>query len=215
MSVATTTASRGVSTRPESSPARDRLIAAATGLLAEFGVEAVNSNRIARAAGVGVGTFYGNFEDKHAAHRAVVQRAYERLADALGRAAAASAPAAGIELQVRALVEATVGFAAGEPALFRVAFGRTLPAVAKGRPALAFSIRPVERRLAALQREGRLAAELNPELAARAFAGMQSAVLLAWLDEPDRLARRDVVETLVHLHPAVAATRVAPGGSDQ
>jgi len=208
--------------------ARDRLIESATALLAEFGVEAVNSNRIARAAGVGVGTFYGQFEDKHALHRAVVLRAYEKLADSLVRVAAGSESSetedpegragsdtlsdihSDIEAQVRALVEATLEFAAREPELFRVAFARPLPPAAKGRPAMAFSIRPVEQRLRALQREGRLAAGLNPELAARAFAGMQSAVLLGWLDEPDRLARRDVIETLVRLHPAVAARASGP-----
>ena len=44
--------------------ARELLIGAAAQLIAERGFDAVNSNQIARAAGLGVGTFYRHFQDK-------------------------------------------------------------------------------------------------------------------------------------------------------
>ena len=62
---------------PQVAEARDRILEAGTRLLADRGLDAINTNVIARAAGVGVGTFYSQFEDKHAFHRAVVARGLE------------------------------------------------------------------------------------------------------------------------------------------
>jgi AcrR family transcriptional regulator len=186
--------------RPE---ARERLLEAGIQLLGSEGVGAINSNHIARAAGVGIGTFYAHFEDKHDLHRALVAEAVDALQASLARAAAAAGEDP--STQVRALVTAVVDFAVARPGLFKLAFGRSAPASSPGRPVLGLSTRASERRLAELKQQGRLDPALDPELAARAFAAMQNGLLLWWLDEQERVARDTLIETLVRMHPALAA----------
>lgn len=185
--------------------ARTRLIDAATELIAERGIEGVNTNVVARAAKVGVGTFYNHFEDKHALHRAIVMRGFEGLRGAMADASGQLPPGEDeLASQVRAIVTAQVDFALNLPSLFRVAFGGPAPLASPGQPAMTFSTRAVEQRLRSLQRTGELDAAMNPEVAARGFAGMQTSVLLWWLDDPNRCPREELLETLVRLHPALA-----------
>ena len=187
---------------PKREAARRRLLEATVALLAERGLERVNSNQIARAAGVGVGTFYAHFQDKYAAHQAVVLDALERLGERVETAA--RRPARDRATQVRASVEAALDFALEQPELFRAAFGREI-APSPGRPGIAPSHRRLERRLRGLQVQQRLEPSLDPAVAAKGFTAMQSAVILWGLDDPGRAERNDVIETLVRLHPAVAA----------
>jgi AcrR family transcriptional regulator len=181
--------------------AQERLLRAGTRLIAEIGIDAVNTNVIARAARVGVGTFYAQFEDKHALHRSAVVGALAGLQAKL----AANAPAADAPIteQVEAAVAAFVDFASTSPEQFRVAFATAPRTAAAGRPALGFSTRATERRLRALQAKGELDPDLDPEIAARAFAGAQTAVISWWLDAQERTSRRDVIDTLVRMHPAI------------
>jgi len=204
--------------RPQRSPAdvRRSLLDSATRLLAARGFDGVNSNEIARAAGVGVGTFYLHFDDKSEVHQAVVLDTLEALRDRIARSAAS--PAGDVATQVRDLVEAVVSFAEENSDRFCVAFGsdklapraqhRAHPRT-KGdgshRPQVAYSTRVTERRLADLQASGSLDPDLDPAVAARAFVAMQNGVLCWWLEDPRRASRSSVIETLIRLHPAVAA----------
>ena len=187
---------------------RSRIVDAGIQLFADRGVERVNSNELARAAGVGVGSFYGHFRDKWELHQAIVLRALDELQSAVARVRAGFTPD-DIEAEVRTLVTAVVDFALGSPDLFRVAFGREVSPpptgrAGSGRPNVGYSTRGVERRIATLQSEGLLDTRLHPAIAARAFAAMQSAVVIGWVVDRDRGTREDVIETLVRLHPAVA-----------
>jgi len=184
--------------------ARRRLIEAAVRLLAERGLERVNSNQIARAAGVGVGTFYGHFADKYAIHQAVVLQALEELGVRLD--AASREPARDRESQVRRSIEVALDYAVENPRFFRVAFGRE-PVSAPGRPGVGLSPRRLERRLRGLQVQGRLDARIDPGVAAKGFTAMQTAVILWWVEDPKRAQRSDVIDTLVRLHPAIAGAR--------
>jgi len=183
--------------RAASQSARDRLLVAATRLLAERGVAGVNTNEIARAAGAGVGTFYAHFGDKQQALRAIVLRGL----DALTRRVDASDPGPGAPLaeRVRSTVEAAVDLARQEPALFRVAFGPDAEQAGRGP-----SPRALERALADLQRAGVLDPAADPAVAARAYLAAQSAVLRWWLVAPAPVSREAIVETLLRLHPAHA-----------
>jgi AcrR family transcriptional regulator len=194
---------------------RRGLIDAATRLFASRGFDRVNSNEIARAAGVGVGTFYQHFDDKLEAHQGVVLETLESLRGEIARTAAS--PGGDVETQVQDLVEAVVAFAEGNPERFRVAFSsehatlRTTPKSSRGdatqRPQVSYSTRVTERRLADLRDAGLLDPALNPKVAARAFVAMQNGVLCWWLDDQSRATRDAVVKTLVRLHPAVAGAR--------
>jgi AcrR family transcriptional regulator len=202
-----------VSTQPtartpqKQSPATERLLRAGTQLIAREGLDGVNTNTIARAAGVGVGTFYSSFADKHALHRAIVVRAFDQLQKALVEAATA-ARGAGVAEEVRATVSAVVDFAEQNPDLFSVAFAGPLPTTSRGQPVMGFSSRPMERRLQALQSSGQIDREIDPAIAARGYFGLQNSVLSWWLTCRDRPPRENVIATLVRLHPALAG---APG----
>jgi AcrR family transcriptional regulator len=212
------TSSRGgKAKRQDPAEVRRRLVTAATQRFASHGFEGVNSNQIARDAGVGVGTFYNHFQDKREVHQAVVLETLEALQNRVATQSA-RAPDAPLEDQVRDLVEAVVGFAEEIPAQFRVAFGgdgtaglgaRTqrppLSGATPGRAQVAYSTRATERRLAELQAQGLLDPRLDPGVAARAFVGMQNSVLCWWLEDPTRANREAMIETLIVLHPAIAA----------
>ncbi|MFB0978121.1 MAG: TetR/AcrR family transcriptional regulator [Myxococcota bacterium] len=212
-----TSSRSGKAKRQDPAEVRRRLVTAATQRFASHGFEGVNSNQIARDAGVGVGTFYHHFQDKREVHQAVVLETLEALQNRVA-AQSARAPDAPLEDQVRDLVEVVVGFAEEIPAQFRVAFGgdgtaglgarpqRTpLSGAAPGRAQVGYSTRATERRLAALQAKGVLDPRLDPGVAARAFVGMQNSVLCWWLEDPTRATREAIVETLFVLHPAIAA----------
>jgi len=178
------------------------LLDAGTSLVAELGLEAINTNVIARAARVGVGTFYNHFADKYAFHRAVVGRGLDAVRSALAEAHR-RVDGQPIEDQVRAGVTALVDVACANPPRFRAAFARPTPGV-RGAGVLGLSSRPVEQRLAALQREGSIDPAIDPGVAARAFTEMQLSVIAGWLDESSPATRQSLIETLVRLHPAIA-----------
>lgn len=171
--------------------------------MADRGLEGVNSNTLARAAGVGVGTFYRHFEDKYSFLRAAVARGLDALQADLAEAdrGAADAP---LGEQVRATVVAFVDFAAREPASFRLIFSLAPAGGGRARAGLGFSPRAMEARLRALRANGQLQGDVDPGVAARAFIAAQAQAVLWWLQEPEPLRRESLIETLVRLHPAVA-----------
>ncbi len=201
--------------RPKLEDARSRILVAGLGLFATHGCERVNSNAIARAAGLGVGTFYLHFANKYAVLRALQLRTLEGLREARGRALLAEARAdRGIddEAWVRAPIAAAVGFARDHPEAYRVCFGRERAAVSHSGPVLSESARPIARALRNRQARGQLDPALDPELAARAYLAMESGSLLWWLEDPKRATEASLVETLVRLHPARAAGRSERSG---
>lgn len=181
---------------------RERLLEEGTRLVAERGIEAINTNVIARAARVGVGTFYNHFGDKYAFHRAVLGRGVDAVRAALADAHR-RVDGQPIDQQVRAGVTALVDVASAHPLRFRAAFARPTPGV-RGAGVLGLSSRPVEQRLAALQREGQIDPGIDPGVAARAFTEMQLSVVAWWLEDPSSTTREALIETLIRLHPAIA-----------
>lgn len=179
---------------------RIALIESAEELIGAGGLEAINSNLVARSAGVGVGTFYSHFEDKAALGRAITLLAW----DELGQAMAAASMASAVQDDAVGMTRAVVEYASTHAARFRIAFGRGMAAAAgsSGRPAMTLSTRPVERRLAELQKAGALSPALDPAVAARAWWAMVSGTLLWWLEDRKRSEVEALVQTLTLLHPA-------------
>ncbi len=190
--------------RPRIEDAEERLLAAGLQLFARLGAERVNSNAIAKRAQLGVGTFYAHFSDKYALLRALQMRtlAAIRAARVQALAAAGSAPMD----RVRASVEAVARFAERHPEAYRVTFGRERAGAAAHGPVVSESSRPTAAALRQLQAQGLVAADLDVELAARAYLSMEVGMLLWWLDDPSRTPRSALVETLSRLHPAAMST---------
>lgn len=190
--------------RPRLDDAPLRLLSAGLVLFARRGCERVDSNAIAREAGLGVGTFYLHFANKYALLRELQMRTLSGLQ--LAREAAVAAAGSEPDAQARAAIEAAVEFARTHPEAYRVCFGRERVAATRpGGPAIAESTRAVATGLARLQDVGRLAPGLDVELAARAYLAAESGLLLFWLEDRQRLPAARLVETLCALHPARAA----------
>jgi AcrR family transcriptional regulator len=175
-------------------------------MLASRGLAAINTNSIARAAGVGVGTFYTHFPDKFALHGELLALGLAALQDALAKAHRGARDES-VEQQVRATVAAFVDFAREHPSLYRVIFSAADASPRAGRAAVGFSARAMENRLRELQQAGQLEAALDVAVAARIFNAGQGQILLWWLAAPDPPPRKQLIETLVRLHPAVACRR--------
>jgi len=98
------------------------------------GVDAVTTNRIARAAGVSVGSVYQYFPDKRAIFAALHDRHVERIGAILDRTVVAHA-ASSLEDTVRALIAAMIEAHASEPTLHEL-LSSQLPPGADGARAL-------------------------------------------------------------------------------
>ena len=190
--------------RPKIEDAEARLLASGLSLFARDGTERVNTNAIARRAGVGIGTFYAHFENKFALLREVQVRTLAGIRAA--RSAAVQGLGGNARAQVEATVAAVVDFAQNHPEAYRVTFARERPGAARHGPVMTESIRPTAQGLQRLQRRGVLSESLDPEIAARAYHSMEVGTLLWWIEDPSRASKEQIVQTLAVLHPAIAAS---------
>jgi AcrR family transcriptional regulator len=183
------------------------LLTAGEQLIAAHGLGAIHSNAIARAAGVGVGTFYAHFRDKHELARELAVAAWRELGARLEEVAPATLPASA---EARVLTTALVDYALDFPLRFRLLCERH--PVGPGRPALAISLRPFESRMRLRQARGEIDDALDPELTTRVWWSAVSGTLVWWSD-PSRAQPRSsgsrqaaadsLVAALTPLHPGV------------
>jgi hypothetical protein len=83
-----------------------------------------------------------------------------------------------------------------------VTFGRERAGAARHGPVVSESSRPTAEALRGLQKTGRISADLDPALAARAYLAMEVGMLLWWLEDPSRANTEALVDTLRKMHPA-------------
>ncbi|HIF94613.1 MAG: TetR/AcrR family transcriptional regulator [Myxococcales bacterium] len=186
--------------RPKIEDAQSRLLQVGLELFASRGTERVNSNLIARRAGLAIGTFYAHFSDKQALLREIELRTLSGLREA--RLKAIRQVPVNRREQALKTVEAAVHFAERHSEAYRVAFGRERAGAARHGAVVSESARPLAEGLRQLQIEGRISANLNLELAARAYLSMELGTLLWWLEDPSRATAAELIETLSALHPA-------------
>ena len=177
---------------------RQRLFAAATGLIAEHGFAATTVDAIAERAGVAKGTVYYNFPSKSALFEELLRIGVDRLAAQLA-AAVDGKPADPLSALIRAELE----FIGAYETFARVLLGEMWRAGGDW-PAAAKLIR--ERAIGAYATEiraartrGELRADLDAGMAATALFGMTLTVALEWRAlDPERPVD-DVHATLVSL----------------
>ena len=173
---------------------RDDLVAAATRVLADKGLQATKIADIARAADVGVGTFYLHFDTKEALYDALVEDAVGRLKLTV------DAARAGIDdpvEQTRAGTVALCRFAAGNREVFKIVFSPSAwqhDAVRRAQALFAADIEDNIRRGIECGRFGPVA----PAIAAQALVGM-STQLLAWWTEHEAVPVQWLEDTIVTL----------------
>ncbi len=189
--------------RPPIRDAQERLLGAGLNLFSRRGTERVNSNAIAKRAGLAIGTFYSHFADKHALLREIQLRTLAGIRSA--RVAALAGASADPADQVRRSTGAVVSFAADHPEAYRVTFGRERAGAAAHGPVVSESSRPTAHALRRLQSLGRLDPALDPDLAARAYLSMEVGTILWWLDDRSRAEPDGLIETLARLHPIMSS----------
>jgi len=203
----------GSKTAPARSRAatRKRLLTAGTELFARQGLHAVTSAQIARRAGVAAGTFYLHFKDKEALFREIVFEALEQLRERLDRATAE----AGDDPQraVRARTAEMLALAEKHRSAVRILFGRDREAADLGEDVLSHLLPGVESRLRESIASGEGPKDLHPTVAAQAFVAMWTRVVTWWVEDPRRVPREAVIDTLTHLYPGGAAPRRVRGGN--
>lgn len=174
---------------------RQRLLQAAAEVFAEQGFTGAKATDIAARAGVAVGTLYLHFGDKDGIARAV---ALDALAELRARLRdAAERDHATVEACARAHATALVDFVADPGNRGRLLFAGDAPGL-RGDMLDAMAAAQ-EAHLLERRRDGYFRADIDAAIAAQALVGMQSRVLLWWIENPTRASRRKIIDTLAKL----------------
>jgi len=183
-----------------------RLLAAGADLFAARGFHAVTTHDIARHAGVAAGTFYLHFKDKSDLYRAIAQRTVAALQDRLD----AAAPGRGTRDGLRARVAALVDFADQHRDLVRILFrAGTKDASVEAEVLDELAARIAQGRSASVA-AGEMPRDLDPGVVSQALVGMLARVIAWWVEDPTRIAREDLIETLTQIQ--LAGTHPPAGG---
>ena len=183
---------------------RSQLLASGKVLFAQSGLHKVTTHDIAAHAGVAAGTFYNHFRDKEALFRVITDEAIHELYARLDAVAVEGRP---LREGVRPVAEALVGFAEDHRDLLHILFSRQGDAaVAQAEVLGELASRMAEGRGQAVER-GEMPATLHPGVLAQAVVGMWSRVLAWWAEDPSRVDRQQVIDTLTAIqlggtHPA-------------
>jgi AcrR family transcriptional regulator len=183
---------------------RARLLASARTLFAARGLHKVTTHDIAADAGVAAGTFYLHFSDKREIFREIAEAT---LSELKARLDDASDGVTERETEVRAQALALTDFALENRDVIRILFSADDDAAAVESDLLEeFALWIEEGRREDIV-AGEMPAEIDPTLLSHAIVGMWARVLKWWLENPERVSRDELVETLCRIqlsgtHPA-------------
>jgi AcrR family transcriptional regulator len=196
---------RRTSTGPRKIPRQERakatvaaLLEATAYVLVREGYARASTNRIARVAGVNIGSLYQYFPGKDALVAALIDRHLDEIARVLGDGLAEVASAPFAEA-VRALVRAHLSIHARDPKLHR-ALLEQVPRTQRLNPIARFRVKMIEivRGFLAVRREALRVSDLD----FAAFVVVHAVDTLtqaAILDRPDLLAGERLVEGIADL----------------
>jgi AcrR family transcriptional regulator len=174
---------------------RRRLLDAAAAEFGKNGFTATKATDIAARAGVAVGTLYLHFGDKDGIALAVALEAFAELRGRLRRAV--ERPGLGAEAAARAHATALVDFVSGPKAHGRLLFAADSPGLRN--EIFDAMAEAQEAHLRERGREGYFRSDIDPAVAAQALVGMQSRVLMWWMEDRKRATRAAVIDTLAKL----------------
>jgi AcrR family transcriptional regulator len=189
---------------------RRRLIEAGTELFARRGFARTRAADISRQAGVAVGTLYLHFTDKEELLREILFHGFEEIHAVVRRIAETERQT--VPESVRAHAEAVVGYAAEHPALFQILFSTEVASTAVGAELLGVLTAHQEERLREGMAGGYFRADLDPAVAAHVVIGMLTQVLHWWTQDPSRVSREVVVDTVTKLRLSGLHAECGGGG---
>ena len=202
---------RGGSVEPDGSGVRERILAAATSLLAREGHDALTTRAVAAAAGIQAPTLYRLFGDKSSLLDAVAEYGFVTYLEGKQRRTLSPDPVENL----RAGWDLHVEFGLTNPALFALMSG-TLRSGAES-PAAAAGVAHLKRQITALAVAGRLRVHEDRAVDLLRASGRGTVLTLLEMPEDQRdlglsaLAREAVIAAIVTDLPSVQAT--GPAGA--
>jgi AcrR family transcriptional regulator len=182
------------------SETRRRLIEAGASAFAKLGYHGMKIASVSKDAGIANGTFYLHFEDKQALFLEILRTAVAKLATGFfisqnysGSYSDRSADSESEEIATM------LNFAEQHKDLMRIVLTTDSSELLKGVDIFSPIVDARAQQLALHIPQGSEGARINPLVAARADMTMVMTVMLWWLDNSDKVARQDVIETLASL----------------
>ena len=184
---------------------RARLITSGKQLFAKRGLHGVTTHDIARRAGVAAGTFYLHFKDKTELFREIAVETMaelRRLMDSVNQAEVSVRDGVGPR------VTALVGFAETNRDVMMIIFGNDTEAAEIESELLDKFAADIARGRSLKVESGEMPAELDPAVVSQALVGMLLRVIRWWLEDPSRVTRETLIETLTRIqlsgtHPKI------------
>lgn len=174
---------------------RERILAGAAQVFAEYGYASGTTDRIAAAAGLSVGSLYQYFPNKDAILLVLAQSHLDQTADVVRETLAEPRP---VEAWLPALAEAVVGLHAENPRLHQVLFEE-----APRPPELLARFRQVEKEavaaVAALLRADATLRVAHPDQSARFVVATIESLTHRFMGHSPQIAANDLVDQIVSM----------------
>ena len=184
---------------------RARLITSGKELFAERGLHGVTTHDIARRAGVAAGTFYLHFKDKTELFRGI---AVETMGELRQMMDSVNRSHVSLRDGVGARTTALVSFAEANRDVVLIIFGNDTEAAEIESELLDKFAADIARGRSLMVESGEMPAEIDPAVMSQALVGMLVRVIRWWLEDPTRVTRETLIETLTRIqlsgtHPKI------------
>jgi len=181
---------------------RARLLESGRLLFAKHGLHGVTTHDIAHRAEVASGTFYLHFKNKREVFREIVDASVSELIERIDEACVPYLASDDMRGLVNAQAEAMVGFAEEHREIIRILFSADTDAAAVGSDVLNLLASTI-----AEGRKERLATgmgprDIDPVVLGQAVVGMWSQVLSWWSEDPSRISRKALIESMTRIQLA-------------
>ena len=182
---------------------RARLLESGRLLFAKHGLHGVTTHDIARQAEVASGTFYLHFKNKREVFREIVDGSVSELIERMDNAALPHLSDMKRKEDLRGFVtaqaEAMVGFAEENREMIRILFSADTDAAAVGSDVLSLLASTVAEGRRELMAAGVVPSDVDAAVLGQAVVGMWAQVLSWWSEDPTRVSRSVLIESLTRI----------------
>lgn len=175
---------------------RERLLESGRFLFAKHGLHGITTHDIAKGAEVASGTFYLHFKNKREIFREIIQDSVVELIEAIDSAIAGTHSIAEL---VRAQAAAMVGFAEANREVIRMLFSADSDASAVESDVLNQLAETIAEGRRERVEAGEAPNDIHPAILGQAVVGMWAQVLSWWCEDPSRVARETLIDTLTQI----------------
>jgi AcrR family transcriptional regulator len=182
---------------------RARLLESGRLLFAKHGLHGVTTHDIAHRAEVASGTFYLHFKNKREVFREIVDGSVSELIERMDNAALPyfddMKRTRDMQGFVTAQAEAMVGFAEENREMIRILFSADTDAAAVGSDVLSLLASTVAEGRRELIAAGVVPSDVDAAVLGQAVVGMWAQVLSWWSEDPTRVSRNVLIESLTRI----------------